>query len=453
MNNGIAWHGRVSAAARGIMVALVFGVLCVHGARAQSDPAKQSTDAPPDSSGFSIETEMFTYRALESNSEAIACDIAGYLNGAEDVFKSPPPGSICDVKPGKSRATVILLPFASSEFQDFQIWRADMATMARLNHKARVDCPSVSAASNKGGVNAATSKLASAVSDVVGASPAGPPLALAQSVLSLVASGVATSSVGGTIHDQAFMDGVGRELQELSVPVLMPTGYTPFSLVALDETGSPFLASLNKILIDRDECLKDSASHETTSHETTKPKDTKPTASNPQPNTPQSMILQIDAYLNTLTSDALLAPKDNGGAAPGKNPGGAPAAPSSSHLSAVLMADGLAAKLGVDPETGTLSPDDRASVHVLLIQALESGGSVTRLSNILGTKIRYSGGSVGTYALFTLDGDLECSGNVYEYGESPKSKDVLGALAAYRPDPAKQMIFLRHSCKRLSRMR
>lgn len=448
MYNGSAMHRRGSAAAHGMLLVLAFGTLCTSAAGAQSDPAKPSADAPPEPSGFSIETEMFTYRALESNSEAIACDIAGYLNGAVDVFKNPPQGSVCNVNAGSSAATVILLPFATSEFQDFQIWRADMATMARLHDKARMDCPSVGAGSDKGGVSAITSKLSSAL---VGASPAGPPLAIAQSVLALMASGVATSSVGGTIHDQAFMDGVGRQLQELSVPVLMPTAYTPFSLVALDEAGSPFLGSLNRILDDRSKCLEDSASHESSKPKAAKPGSNK--AEPIKPSAPQSIVVDIDAYLNTLTSDALLAPKDSGAAAQPKNPGAAQPASSSSHLSAVLLADGLATKLGVDAKTGSLDPEARASIHVLLIQALESGGSVTRHSNVFGTKIQYSGGSVGTYALFTLDGDLECSGNVYEYGESKIANSVSEGLVGYKPDPAKQMIFLRHSCKRLSQKR
>jgi hypothetical protein len=114
------------------------------------------------------------------------------------------------------------------------------------------------------------------------------------------------------------------------------------------------------------------------------------------------------------------------------------------------LADGLAAKLGVDPDTGTLSPEDSAALHILLVKALESGGSVTRYSNVLGTKVSYSGGSVGTYALFSVDGDLECSGNVYEYGGSIKGKDFEEQLRGYNPDPAKQMVFLRHSCRPLT---
>jgi hypothetical protein len=445
---------------RGLFLALAAGALAIGSARAQTASTKGSADAAPASPGFSIETEMLTYRALESNSAAVACDIAAYLNGATANFTNPPPGAVCDVKAGKSRSTVVLLPFDSGEFQDFQIWRADMATMARLHKKALVDCPSVSPDSGKGGSSPNSPKSSSVASALVAASPAGPPLAIAQSVLALMASAEATSPVGGTIHDQAFMDGVGRQLQELSVPVLMPTAYSPFSLVTLNESSSPFLSHLDRILMDRDECLDESASKGAA-----KSGDGAATKSDSKSNIPQRMVSEIEAYLGTLTGDSSLAPKDTSTAATpttvtassAKSPVGAQggavtAVPSSSHLSAVLLADGLAAKLGVDPDTGTLSPDAKASIHILLIQALESGGSVTQLSNVFGTKIRYSGGSIGTYALFTLDGDLECSGNVYEYGGSLGAKDFQEELRHYFPDPAKQMVFLRHNCRRLSQM-
>ena len=53
-----------------------------------SKPAGDGSSAP----GFSIETEMLTYRALEANSEAIACEVAAYLHGTSVNFKNPPPG-------------------------------------------------------------------------------------------------------------------------------------------------------------------------------------------------------------------------------------------------------------------------------------------------------------------------------------------------------------------------
>jgi hypothetical protein len=439
ITNRFAIKERSFTSARGLVVALAFGAFSIGCVRAQTAPAKGSAEASSAPPPFSIETEMLTYRALQSNSEAVACDIAAYLNGANANFTNAPVGSVCDVKAGTKKARVVLLPFDSSEFADFQIWRADMATMARLQRKAEVDCPPESGSTSKGGTTTAKSAAGAAV----GMSPAGPPLALAQSVLAMMASEESTSPVVGTVHDQAFMDGVGRELQELSVPVLMPTAYTPYSLASLDESTSPFLASLDRILAARG-CLEGLAANDDAKTKRI-----------------QRTISDINAFLDTLTKGAVSPPKSTkeqaakpaGGSPPAQNPDGTQssavtaAGPSSSHLSAVLLADGLAAKLGVDPDKGTLSPDDEASLHILLVKALESGGSVTRFGNILGTKIRYSGGSVGTYALFSMDGDLECSGNVYEYGGSLKAKDFQRELRKYNPDPARQMVFLRHSCR------
>jgi hypothetical protein len=388
---------------------------------------------------------------LQANSEAIACDIAAYVNGTNADFKNHPAGSVCDVKAGASKATVVLLPFDSSEFADFQIWRADMATMDRLQTKAdQLGCSTKPASSSKGATKAVTSAASSALS----LTPAGPALAVAQGVLALLAKEESSTAVGGTIHNQAFMDGVARELQELSVPVVMPSAYTPFSLTSLKESDSPFLKSMARTLTARG-CLAGLAAKEKGSDQTTD--DAKAFII-------QRLISDIDAFLGTLSESNASAPKGTkapaaksaGGSPPAQNTDGTQSPevttvpPWSSHITAVLLADGLAAKLGVDPDTGTLSPEDEASLHILLVSALESGGSVTRSSNVLGTKVSYSGGSVGTYALFSVDGDLECSGNVYEYGGSTEGKDFQEKLRGYNPDPAKQMVFLRHSCRPLT---
>jgi hypothetical protein len=292
-------------------------------------------------------------------------------------------------------------------------------------------------------------------------SAAGPPLALAQSALAMMASEQSTSSVTGTIHDQAFMDGVGRDLQELSVPVLMPSAFTPHSLESLDESNSPFLASLNRTLNARG-CLEGLAAKGYTKNQ-----ESNETTGDARTYIVKRTILDIDAFLSTLTEGAISAPKGTraqeanpeGGSAPERNPGGTQspavpaAAPVSSHLSAVLLADGLAAKIGVDPDTGALSPDDGASLHILLVKALESGGSVARYSNVFGTKISYTGGSVGTYALFGMDGNLECSGNVFDYGGSLQGKDLQKELHNFSPDPGKQMLFVRSSCRPIAHIR
>ena len=430
---------------RGFVIALAFGTLLLGRLQAQTAPPKGSANSSPPDGGFSIESEMLTYRALQSNSEAIACDVAAYLNGATASFVNPPVGSVCDVRAGTTKAGVVLLPFDTSEFADFQVWRADMATMNRLQRRAEVDCPTEPVTVSRG----STKSAASAASDVVSMSPAGPAVDLAQSVLAMMASEESISQVGGTVQDQAFMDGVSRELHALSVTVLMPVAYTPYSLAVLDESNSPFLASLARTITARG-CLADLVTKDDTKY--------KPRI--------QRTISEMDAFLGVITKGAAstakstTAPttqqKGGGPVAPtsaGTGSSDVPAAPTSpSHLKAVLMADGLAIKLGVDPATGVLA-DNGTSQHVLLLKALESGGSVVKHSNILGTKIRYSGGAVGTYALFTIDGDLECSGNVYEYGGSINAKGFKESLQNYNPNPARQMVFLRRSCRPQSQIR
>lgn len=378
---------------------------------------------------------MLTYRALESNSEAVACDIAAYLNGGSASFSNPPAGSVCTVNGGaNNNASVVIFPFDQSQFNDFRMWRADMETMSELRTRAQTYCPATQPikAVEKGSAAAAPSSL----------TPMGSALSIVQSALGLVSSETSISPVAGTIQDQPFMDGVARELRSLNVRVLMPATYVPYSLIPINASRSPLLSSLEKLYQVR-ECLEDQTSQSTAKASVDK------------------LIADIDSYLAALAGSAAVAAKPvtptpkatdgntgtqgpaNTAATSSTSPSETPVVPS--HLMAVLSADGLAQKLGVDPETGLL-PGNGASQHILLLKALESGGTVEKKANILGTKVRYSGGSVGTYVLFTMDGELECSGNVYEYGGSLPAKEFQKGLRNYVLDPSKQYIFQRGSC-------
>ena len=112
-------------------------------------------------------------------------------------------------------------------------------------------------------------------------------------------------------------------------------------------------------------------------------------------------------------------------------------------MAAILRADGLAQKLGFrfDGRTGDLTQPASSSHYILMIQALESGGSVTGKTSVLGTALRYSGGAVGTYAIFSADGELACSGNVYNYVGSFKSKHFVDKLQEVKFDPRQQVVF------------
>jgi hypothetical protein len=405
---------------------------------ASAKPAAADGSSGSSASGFSIETEMLTYRALESNSEAIACEVAAFLHGTTANFKNPPAGAVCNVAGSGAGAgsSVIVLPFDRSVYADFQIWRSDMQTMAEFEERGAGACaaPAASPGAATGapapprGRGLTASSTAGGVAGALAlATPAGAALSTASGVLGLFAKQESSSPVGGTIQDQAFMDNVSRELRALNVSVLMPSVYTPYALTSIDAARSPFLVALNALLHTRD-CLVASKGAD------------------------DSDVKNIDDFLAALESSPSSAAKTGAGQGTGGtgaatgagNAATPPAAPSPSHLESVLSADGLAQRLGADPATGAIP--DSAPQHVLLVKALESGGSVNHSSSIFGSKMSFSGGSVGTYALFDLRGQVECSGNVYEYAGTVSAKKFNKALLDYVPDPAAQVIFSRGGC-------
>lgn len=407
---------------------LAIGLPAANWALAQSAPAKAgATSASPSGGDFSIETEMLTYSALESNSEAVACDVAAYVNKTSANFSSPPAGTVCSVNAGTAAATVLILPFDRNEFSDFQIWRADMAAMSQLRTRAEVSYQCPKGARTRGATASTAGSIAASLT------PYG---AMAETALGMMATEESATSVVGTIQDQALMDGVARQLRSLRVKVLMPSVYTSFGFIADDEAHSPFMTNLDK-LIDARACLADLAATD----------DNKDKAGAAQ------MAKDIDDFFKSLTESVAAPPNPNAAPKPtttsttatAATPPLAPPASTRSHLAAALSADGLAQKLGLDLTTGTL-PNRNDWPHILLLKALESGGAVTKSSSILKTTMSYSGGSVATYSLFRLDGEVECSGNVFDFSGTIPSKNFAEKFHQSTIDPGKQLIFSRGSC-------
>jgi hypothetical protein len=431
--NEISRGNRFQPLALRLSTILACGAL-LGSALAQTAPAKGAAGAPPaaqtqSASGFSIESEMLTYRALESNSEAVACDIAAYLNGVSATFTSSSAGSLCSVAAaGNGKTSVVLLPFDTGLVDGFQLWRTDMEIMHELRNRAVPYCPATPA---KPQIEVGARGV---MSDIAGATPVGGAIGVAQGVLGMIASQTDRSPVGGTIQDQAFMNGVARGLRVLNVSVLMPTAYHPYSLNGIDEAKSPFLASLVAFLASRD-CVTAAAKKNTTDA------------------TLQGISVEMNTFLETLNGNTPSPSRSNVPSVPATDTTASPAAgveqsqtPALSPLMAIMSADGLAQKLGIDPTSGKL-PDHGDWQHLLFIKALESGGSVTKVGNILGSKVWYSGGSVGTYALFSTDGELECSGNVFDYGGDVPAKRFQDQLRNYSPHPETQFVFQRGTCK------
>ncbi len=108
-----------------------------------------------------------------------------------------------------------------------------------------------------------------------------------------------------------------------------------------------------------------------------------------------------------------------------KIPGGAPAAPSPPSASALTatvasFADLLASDLLLDAMAGSSSaPTLLVSLHVL-----ESGGTTLAKSNVLGSRMLYSGGSVATFNMYTDRGVFMCGGVSYAYRGFVAGRDV-----------------------------
>jgi hypothetical protein len=444
--------------------------------------SKGGSSTPAASDGFSIESEMLTYRALEANSEAIACDIEGVIAGGKPDFDRPAQGAACAALPSQPSRTIVLLPFEKAELDDFAAWRAAMADMSWLQDKAKaLGCPgdlSAKAEENPAVKTAAQanpgsqSKGASSTSSMgalVGLTPAGPAIGLAQSALGLFASQEEAHSVGGTIQNLAFLNNVARQLKVLNMLVLTPSSFASEAVTAVDRTASPFLASRERTQL-AGACLADVGS------------------TDPRNKRAQETASEIETYVALLSAQKP-AKSSGGGAGKGAGNGAANGASVSgnakgnengsgagnatgdqtgnetqngvggntgsgavaSPMAAILRADGLAQKLGFrfDGKTGELKQPGSGSHYILMIQALESGGTVTGKTSILGTFLRYSGGAAGTYALFSADGDLACSGNVYNYLGSFKSKHFTDKLNSVHFDPKQQVLF-QSTCPALS---
>jgi hypothetical protein len=132
-------------------------------------------------------------------------------------------------------------------------------------------------------------------------------------------------------------------------------------------------------------------------------------------------------------------PQKDNGAGPSNS---ATPAGSTPPIASALAADGLARAIGVNTNGDLSIP----GWHLLWLKALESGGTMLTKSNLLGSKIYFSGGAVSTYALFELNGQLSCSGNLFDYSGNIREKNFQQTFRKPNIDPENQLIFFRGRC-------
>ncbi len=346
--------------------------------------------------GFAIESEMLTYTAMDSEATALTCGIGRNVGAADascnpQAINGPPVG-------------VVVVSGDSNALSEFQLWRTDISTMDMLTLRANHYC------APGAGTRAATT-LGGTIMSMFPESQA------AEFAASLLSQSAETKPLEGNILDRTLVNDVAGHLRSLGMDVVIPDDYMSYSLAAIDANHSPFLTKYVALIKARD-CVAPAAKESgdaASSTSGTGEADTHADADK------RAITAAIDAYSKSLTEpDVFDVPKPSGGAPPEAQ------TPVISHLNAVLRADGLAQELDA------ASPDARSGAngvwYVLSLKALESGGTLMKSGNgITGTKTSYSGGAVGTYALFHLNGNIACSGVFFNY-EPPTLTSKIPAL-------------------------
>lgn len=426
--------------------------------------------------GFAIESEMFTYKAVTENSQLIACDVARFLYRSEPEPEPKDRRAPCTINGGAGTAPgIVIVSSTSSLFSDFAVWRADMAAMNSLRQRASKVCvPPGPIAQPKGSKGTAPASKALGVLDFT---PAGQLFSLFQGALGLMANNQSVSSVVGTVKDQALMNEVARQLRSLNVQVLMPEMYAPYALGGVDYDKSLYMANLEKLFEALQSCvaakaeeakadkvanvkdtpkaddaartkeeLKANGGHkvkEGPNTEKTATADEVTKAEHPAPQRITPIDSVIDAIDSFLKAALPLQPQPSQQGAD-QNTKPKSASEPFSHLALVFTADGIARQLGFT-EDGSAGPSIRWQ-YILWLKALESGGSVTHEGNIFGSKVRFSGGAVDTYALFAIDGNLVCSGNVYNFEIPVRIKDLQKSFRTASAERMDQPRLVRSTC-------
>jgi hypothetical protein len=393
------------------------------GGGAAGGSAAGGTAADTSIGPFSIETEMFTYKAVQENSEVIACDIARYLFQGEVVEAPVGSHAPCAISnAAQSTPGILIVSSDSSLMSDFQLWRADMATMSALEARATNVC--VAEAKNENGEPAPAQPphmksrgLGGAVAGLAQITPQGQAIGAA---LALFSSSQTVNSVVGTVENPALINEVARELRSLNVQVLVPELYNPGSLGPADYSDSPYLQNLENFNTAYEKCAKVKAGYAENA---------------PEAASIDSLIGSMDGFLKgVMAGPAPAASADDQ----------ADATNASSHFAAIFTADEVAKQMGF---TGNgASGASPTWQHVLWLKALESGGSVDRQSNLFGTKVTFGGGAVDTYSVFRLNGRLVCSGNVYNFQSPVRTKDLQKTFRAMPIDNPAHPSILRSTC-------
>jgi len=462
------------------------------GAAASATPAAAKS-APEAAAQVSIESEMLTYRSLEDVAGAIAAKVVG--PGRADtghvvlIATEDDASTFLEWRAAMGQVQLLqgIVSDVAGELDRLPKYSPPTPTPTPTPTRPPAPTPAKNAVGGRlnfgvgggatGGGNAKTAETV-----VTGAAEAaGALLGNWQSAIGIV-TGIAgmfaerqtQTSVPGTVRDLALMNAVAGKLLEAPadsrLQVYLPSSYAP-GLYASSDLGDSWLlsdlASLGqdrRALQERIGVVADSLEKAAVvSKDAATPAAVKEEAlgylrsAEPVLRSATGAAASVDAFIAHLFGVAPEKPAaaEAGGEAEeektakagGKDASAAKAAkpaatpPPAIPLARLLRADLLAQRILGQAAGGTPPPPEKALAggqlarwHVLVLKALESGGTVMVKDSFFRTAYSYSGGAVATFALFSLqDGRLESAGNSYAWDGFIREKDFWCRMNELRP--------------------
>lgn len=189
---------------------------------------------------YSVEGNLLSYKALQSDAEAIACDVVDELPGSSPVIANVVANGTgvstnpCSVAKNVTGARVLVLTSADQSLANYQLWRLALITIDTLQSQADRVTPPVTAANTAADITGVGTAAATA-------------LGFIQTIMAFFVSNESVAGLQGTLQDQALADAVARHLRAMGAHVFVPSIYSPFALSGLDDSKSPFLAKLKML--------------------------------------------------------------------------------------------------------------------------------------------------------------------------------------------------------------
>ena len=490
----------------------------------QTSPGGTAPGTPSSSSGptvpqpsvgsqtYSVEGDILGYKAIQSDGEAIASDLAGVLADTATVDVANGAGTVAEAcKPNVPlcKAHILVLSSNDQTLANYQMWRLALLMIDSLQRQATSLLPAPAPAQPSVSSLSATETAISST------------LTLLQTVLSFFVSNESVSGIQGSPQDLAIINATSRQLRVMGARVVVPTLFSPLAFSGLNYAQSPFLSRLNNLQITRgqlaaaltDKTVWDTAvrqlSDDTAQIAKLKADDAASVAKHKPPSNASeisrlssevttlqkkaaaisafyvsigsisnaqlaAMIQSIDGFTTSLLSSGTTTSTPNAATAPTSGAGPTPTTPGAAPSPSTPGAGTAAASAPATPSssappvppaatilladglarmfgaTPTNLDPDVSSWRVLTIKEMEIGATVVSRARFFGTNVFYGGGAVASYSLFDMKGNEYCSANLFDYGGRLKGKEFNKQFRANDISPTSQLIFSRGSCSRTS---